>query len=87
MGQVHNLLQRWQGGQNLHTARKESHADCKQITSFVLIFDTDGIIKASFSLFQTDSAAAFTLMDTSPVSSALSLNDVTGGHTDDINVL
>jgi hypothetical protein len=33
MANVHNFLEMWQGSQNLHATRKESHAQNQQMTA------------------------------------------------------
>jgi hypothetical protein len=50
------------------------------------ILDTQAIIKASWSLFQHDSAAAFILSGRSPLPPALSAKDLPGGQTQILNV-
>jgi len=59
MAKVHDFLEMWQGSQNLRATQKESHAQNKQMTTIGYISDTEEIVKASWSLFQHDGAAAF----------------------------
>jgi len=59
MAKLHNFLELWQGSQNLRAAQKESRAQNKQMTAVEYISDTEEIVKASWSLFQHDGAAAF----------------------------
>jgi hypothetical protein len=50
------------------------------------ISDTEEIVKASWSLFQDDGAAAFKLSERSPLPPPLSAKDLPGGRTQIINV-
>jgi len=61
MAKVHDFLEMWQGSQNLRATQKESRAQKKQMTAVGYISDTEEIVKASWSLFQHDGAAAFKL--------------------------
>jgi len=63
MAKVDDVLEMWQGSQNLRATQKESRADNKQITAVEYISDTEVIVKASRSLFQHDGAAAFQLSE------------------------
>ena len=67
MAKVHDCLEMWQGSQNLRATQKESRAQNKQMTAVGYISDTEEIIKASWSLFQHDGAAAFKLSERSPL--------------------
>jgi len=78
MAKVHDNLEMWQGSQNLHATQKESRAQNKQITAVGYILDTEEIVKASWSLFQHDGAAAFKLSERSPLPPALSAKDLPG---------
>jgi hypothetical protein len=51
------------------------------------ISDTEEIIKAAWSLFPYDSAAAFTLSARSPVPQALTAKDFPGGRTQIFDVI
>jgi len=86
MAKVHDLLEMWQGSQNLLATQKESRAQNKQMTAVGYISDTEEIVKASWSLFQHDGAAAFKLSERSPLPPALSAKDLPGGRTQIINV-
>jgi len=86
MAKVHNFLEMWQGSQNVHATQKESHAQIKQMTALGYISDTQETIKASWSNFQHDGAAAFKLSETSPLPPALSAKDLPGGRTLVLNV-
>jgi len=79
MAQVHYCLAMWQGSQNLCATQKESRAQNKQMTAVRYISDMEEIIKASWSLFQHDGAAAFKLSGRSPLPPALSAKDIPGG--------
>jgi hypothetical protein len=50
------------------------------------ISDMEVIVKASWSLFQYDGAAAFTVSERSPLRPALSAKDLPGGQTHILNV-
>jgi len=63
MAKVHDFLEMWHGSQNLGATQKESHAQNKQMTTVGYISDTEEIVKASWSLFQHDSAAASRLTE------------------------
>jgi hypothetical protein len=86
MAKVHNFLEIWQGSQNVCTTQKESGAQNKQMTAVRYISRTKGIVKASWSLFQLDGAAAFKLPERSLLPPALSANDLPGGQTQILNV-
>ena len=81
MAKVHNVLEMWHGSQSVPATQKELQAQNKQMTAVGYISDTEEIIKASWSNFQHDGAAAFQLSEKSPVSSAVSANDLPGGRT------
>jgi len=66
MAKVHDFLEMWQGSQNLWGTQKESRAQNMQMTAVGYISDTEEIVKASWSLFQYDGAAAFKLWKQSP---------------------
>jgi len=86
MAKVHNFLEMWQGSQNLSATKKESCGQNNQMTTVGYISDTEEIVKASWSLFQHDGAAAFKLSERSPLSPALSAKDLPGGRTQILNV-
>jgi hypothetical protein len=79
MANVHNVLDMWQGSQNLRAIQKESRAQNKEMATTGYISDTEESIKASWSLFQLDGAAAFKLSERSPLQPALSAKDIPGG--------
>jgi len=56
------------------------------MTAVEYISDTEEIIKASWSLFQHDGAAAFKLSERSPLPPALSAKDLPGGRTKILNI-
>jgi hypothetical protein len=86
MAKIHDILERWQGSQNLGATQKESRARNKQMTAVGFISDTEVIVKASWSLFQHDGAAAFNLSERSPLPPALSAKDLPGGQTQIFNI-
>jgi len=86
IAKVHEFLKMWQCSQNLRATQKESGAQNKQITAVGYISATEEIVKASWSLFQHDGAAAFKLSGGSPLPPALSGKDLPGGRTQNLNV-
>jgi len=86
MAMVHDFLELWQGSHNLRATLKESRAQNKQMTFVGYISDTEESVKASWSLFQHDGAAAFKLSERSPLPPALSAKDLPGGRTQILNV-
>jgi hypothetical protein len=86
MANVHDFLEIWQGSRNLRATQMESPARNKQMTSVGDISDKEENIKASWSLFQHDVAAAFKLSERSPLPSSLSAKDLPGGRTQMLNV-
>ena len=51
MGKVHNIVEMWQGSQNLCGTQKECRAQNTQMTAVGFITDTEEIVRASWSLF------------------------------------
>jgi hypothetical protein len=86
MAKVHDLLEMWQGSQTLQATQRESRAQNTQMTAVGYISDTEEIVKASWSNFHLDGAAAFDVLDKSPVPPALSAKDIPGGGTQVLNV-
>jgi hypothetical protein len=86
IAKVHNFLEIWQRSQNLHAIQKKSRAQNKQMTTVRYISDTEEMVKASWSLFQHDGAAAFKLSERLPLPPALSAKNLPGGRTQIINV-
>jgi len=76
----------WQASHNLCATQKESRALNKEMTAVGYISDTEDIVKASWSLFQHDGAAAFKLSERSPLPPAVSAKDLPGGRTQIMNV-
>jgi len=66
MAKLHDILEMWQGSQNLRATEKESQAQTKQMTAVGYISDREEIVQASWSLFQHDGAAMFILSERSP---------------------
>jgi len=87
MAKVHDFLKMWQGRHTLRATQKESRAQHTQMTAVGYISDTEEIVKASWSLFHQDRAAALKLLEKLPVPPALSANDLPGGQTEVLNVL
>jgi len=86
IAKVHDFLEMWQGSQNLHATLKKFLTWNKQMTAVGYISDIENIIKASWSLFDYDGAAAFQLSERSPLPSALSAKDLPGRETQILNV-
>ena len=86
MAKVHDFLGMWQGSQKLHATQKESRTQNKQMTAVGYISHTEEIVKASWSLFQHDGAAAFTLPEKSPLPPPVSAKDLHGGRTQILNL-
>jgi hypothetical protein len=82
----HDFLEMWQGSQILRATQQECRAQNKQMTAIGYISDTEEIVKASWSLFQHDGAAAFKLSERTPLPPALSAKDLPGGRTQILNV-
>jgi len=72
MAKIHNVLEMWQGSQNLRATQMESHAQNRQMTAVGYISDTEVIAKAYWSNLQHDSVAAFKLSESLPLPPALS---------------
>jgi hypothetical protein len=81
MAKVDDVLEMWQGSQNLHATQKESRTTMNQLTAPGYNLDTEEIVKASWSLFEYDGVAAMQLSERSPMPTALSPKDITGGQT------
>jgi len=86
MAKVHDFLEMWLGSQNLRATRKESRAQNKQMIAIGYISDTEEIVKASWSHFQRGGAAAFKLLEKSPVPPVSSAKDLPGGWTQVLRV-
>jgi hypothetical protein len=86
MAKVHDFLEMWQGRQNLRATQKESCSQNNQMSTVGYISDTGESVKASWSLVQHDSVAAFKLSERLPLPPALSAKDVPGGRTQILNV-
>ena len=78
MAKVHDWLEIWQGSQNLRATQKECCAQNKRMTAVGYISDTDETVKASWSLFEHDCAAAFKLSERSPLPPAVFEKDLPG---------
>jgi len=76
----------WQGSQNVHATQKECHTQNKQMTAVGYILDTEEIVNASWSLSQNDGAAAFQLLERSPLPAPLCVKDLPAERTEIFNV-
>jgi hypothetical protein len=85
IAKVHDVLEMWQGTQNLHATRKESHTENKQKTAVGYISDTQGIVIASWTNIQLDGAAALKLSERSPQPPALPAKEHLGERTQILN--
>ena len=86
MAKVRDFLEMWRGSQNLRATQKKSRVQNRQITAVGYISDTEEIFKAPWSLFQHDGAAAFILLERSPLPPPLSATDLPWGRTPIFNV-
>ena len=86
MAKVYDFLEMLQGSQNLRATQKKSRAQNKQMTAVGYISDTEEIIKACWSLFHHDGAAAFKLSERSPLPPAFSAKDLPRGRTQILKV-
>jgi len=86
MAKVHDFLEMWQGSQNLRATQKEPSTQITRTTAMTYISNPKNIIKASWSLFTHEGAAAFKLSERFPLPPALSAKDLPGGQTEILNV-
>jgi len=86
LAKVHDFSEVWEGSQNLCATQIESRAQDKQTTAVGYFLDTEEIIKASWSHFHHDGAAAFKLSERSPLPPPLAAKDLCGGRTQILNV-
>jgi len=86
MAKVHDVLEMWQGSQNLRATQKETRTHNKKMTAVGYISDTEYTVKASWTLFQHDGAAPFKLSERSPLPQPSSAKDLRGGWTQTLNV-
>ena len=86
MAMVHDFLEMWKGSQTLTATEKESRAQNKQMTAVGYISDTEESVTASWSNFHYHGAAAFELLEKSPVPPVLSAKDLPGEPTEVLNV-
>jgi len=86
MAKVHNFLEMWQGSQNLRASQKESRTQNNSMTAVGYISDNEGIVKALWSNFQHDGAAALKLSEQSTVPPALFARNLTGGQAEVLTV-
>jgi len=81
MAKVHDVLEMCQGNENLGATQKESCTRNIQMTAIGFISDTEVIVKACWSNFQHDGAAAFKLSERLPLPQGMSAKDLPGGRT------
>jgi len=77
----HDILEMWQGSQNLHATQKQSCTQNTQITAIEYILNTEDIVKSSGSNFQHDGVAAFELSERPHVPPASFSTDLPAGRT------
>jgi len=85
MVKVHIFLKMWQGSLIRCATQMGSRAQNKQMIAVGYIPDTEEIVKASWSHFHHDDAAAFNLAERSSLPPALSAKDLAGGQTQIFN--
>jgi hypothetical protein len=78
MAKVHNILERWQGSQNLCATQKKSCDQNKQMAAVGYISDIEEIVKAFWSNCLQDGVAAFQLSKRLPMRPALLTKDLRG---------
>ena len=83
---VQDILEMWQGRQNLRATQKDPGAQNKQIIAVGYISDTEEIVKALWSLFLHDGEAAFKLSERSTLPPLSTAKDLPGGWTQVLNV-
>jgi len=86
MAKVHDIVDIWQGSQNLGATQGEFSAQNKQRKTRGWISDTGENVKASSHRFHHDGAAAFELSDRSSLPSVLSAMYLHGGRTQILNL-
>ena len=86
MAKVQDILEIWQGSQNLRATQKESCAQNKQMTAVGYISDTEEVVNASWANFPHDGAAAFKLSERSPQPPAVSAKGLLRGRTQILNI-
>jgi len=86
MAKIHNVLEMWQGSQNLHATQKKSRTENKQMTAIGYISDTVEVVKASWLNIEHAGAAAFQSSERSPAPPSLSAKDLHAGRTEVLNV-
>ena len=86
MAKAHDFLEMWQGSQNLWPTQKDSRTQIKLMRAIGYTADTEEIVKASWSNFKHDGAAAFKLSERLPVPAALPAKDLPGGRSQILNI-
>jgi len=85
MAKVFNFLEMWQGSQNLHATQKKSGSENNQMKAIRYMSNTEETVKVSWSNFWQEGAAAFQLLEISPLRPALSTKDLSGWRTQVLN--
>jgi len=85
MAKVHDFLEMWQGSLNLSATLLDSCIQTKQMTAVGYILDMEEIVKAAWSVFQHDGAAAYQLSERSPLPPPFSGKDLPGAQTQILN--
>jgi hypothetical protein len=86
MAEVDDCWEMSQGSQNLQAIQKKFFTQNKQMTVIEHISVTEEIIKAFWLLIPHNDAAAFKLLEKSPIPAALSAKDIPGVQTEILNV-
>jgi hypothetical protein len=63
MAKVYDFLEMWHGSHTLPATQKESRTQNQQMTAIGYISDTEDIVRASWSNFHHDGAAALQLSE------------------------
>jgi hypothetical protein len=86
MAKVDDCWEMSQGSQNLQAIQKQFFTQNKQMTAIEHISVTEEIIKAFWLLIPHNDAAAFKLLEKSPMLASLSAKDIPGVRTEILNV-
>lgn len=86
MPKIHDFLVMGLGSQNLCDTQMESPPPNKQMTVVIYISDTRQMVRASWSNFQPDGAAASKYVETSPLPPVLSAKNLPSGRTQALDV-
>jgi len=83
MVKVQDFLEMLHGRQTLQATQKEPRAQNKHMAAVGSISVTAEIVKPSWSNFQHDGAAAWTLLERSPVPPDWTAKELSGGQTEE----